>query len=262
MKPYIRDMEIFINVAFFAAAQGVFLSLVLFFLKRGNIRANFFLASITLCFSLWLTEFAAYFTDYFTDFPHLLFSTVGLPLLFGPLLWFYALALRGQKPLSVKWNWLHLLPFLAYTLYYMPIYLESAEFKIGVIQQIRNVLDPPKLSISFFLNETAKFLQLVLYLFFVNRMCGRWKKENNTTKLEALHQKWIKQLLIGLVLFAIFDISHLLSIIFFQIRLFVYHRSRGIDFLHFGGLLYRIFYLSSARNYFGRGPKKQTYLSL
>lgn len=163
-------MEFFINTAFFAAAQGLFLSVVLLFVKRGNRRANAFLAVLILVISLWTAEFAAYFTDQFNRFPHLLFSTIGFPLLYGPLLFFYTKALKGDKPLANRWNWLHFLPFLLHTFYYLDFFLEPVEVKLATIHALRNMNDPPTFSISFFCNESIKFIHLVVYFFIIKKI--------------------------------------------------------------------------------------------
>lgn len=208
-------MKLFTTIAFFAAAQGVFLCLVLFFLKRGNRSANTYLALLTLAFSLWIAEFAAYFTEHLYDFPHLLFATAGLPLLFGPLLLFYTQSLNGEKALNHQWDILHFLPFLLYILYHGPFYLESAAFKIENLKALQNMNNPPEFSYAFFTNESLKFLQLAIYLLVVMKCYKKWKNASQND-LQTYQLNWIKHLVLGLSLFALFDLSHLLELFLFQ----------------------------------------------
>lgn len=207
-------MTLFTTIAFFAAAQGFFLSLVLFFMKRGNRKANAFLALIILCLSFWTVEFAAYFTEYLYRVPHLLFSTVGLPLLFGPFLLFYAQSLNGDNLLKKRWIVLHFLPFLLYTLYYCPFYFETTAFKLESLRQLHDMKNPPAFKVSFFINEALKFLHLVAYLVWTHFYIK--KKKTTKSLLLPLHTQWLKKLMLGLALFAFFDLLHLLSLLFFQ----------------------------------------------
>lgn len=208
-------MQFFTHIAFFAAAQGVFLSLVLFLIRRGNRAANLFLGVFVLIYSLWLAEFAAYFTSYLFAVPHLLFVTVGLPLLFGPLLYFYAQSLEGQRPWQRPWGSLHFLPFILHTLYYIPFFIQSAAVKAAGLEALRNTLSPPDFSTGFYVNESLKFLQLVIYWGLVVRHYSPWTRQEKK-RLPAMYNKWLQQLLLGLAFFAFFDLSHLLSLSLFE----------------------------------------------
>lgn len=208
-------MQFFTHIAFFAAAQGVFLSLVLFLIRRGNREANLLLSVFVLIYSLWLAEFAAYFTSYLFAVPHLLFVTVGLPLLFGPMLYFYAQSLEGQRPWQKPWSGLHFLPFILHTLYYIPFFIQSAAVKAAGLEALRNTVAPPDFSMGFYVNESLKFLQLVIYWVLVVREYSPWTSQEKK-RLPAMYNKWLQQLLLGLAFFAFFDLSHLLSLSLFE----------------------------------------------
>jgi len=209
-------MAFFTHITFFATAQGVFLSCVLLLLKRGNRLANSLLAVLILLYSLWMAEFAAYFTSYLFEVPHLLFATVGLPLLFGPLLLFYAQTLAGRrKSIRTKDIW-HFLPFLLHTLYYLPFFFQSGADKILALQELRNVDAPPTFSMGFFINESFKFIHLLIYLLVVVHLFQPLRKVGEGPVLPRLSNRWFKQLLLALGLFVVVDLSHLLSIYLFH----------------------------------------------
>ena len=108
-------MEFFSGIAFFAAAQGIFLALGLAFV-RGEARfENRILAFLILLYSFWLAEFAAYFPSHLYRIPHLLYVTNGFPLLFGPLLLFYTMS-AGRIRDKAPW-WRH----QSQILWYRPI---------------------------------------------------------------------------------------------------------------------------------------------
>lgn len=209
-------MEFFTHITFFATAQGVFLACVLFLLKRGNRFANGLLAGLVLLYSLWMAEFAAYFTRYLYEVPHLMFTTVGFPLLFGPLLLFYVQTLEGERK-TIRWKdaW-HVVPFFIHTLYYLPVFFQSSEAKRLGLQQLQNVEAPPSFSASFFINEGIKFLHLLVYLFIVYRAYRPFGMRGSTPVLPSLGNRWLKQLLLALGLFLLFDLSHLLSLSLFH----------------------------------------------
>ena len=235
-------MTLFTTIAFFAVAQGIFLSIVLFFLKRGNKRANTYLALLILFFSLWVAEFAAYFTQYLYEVPHLLFSTVGLPWLFGPFLLFYAQSLHGEKPSRDKWFGLHFVPFLLYILYLSPFYLQNAAFKTQALELLRDIHEPPKFTISFYISKSLKLLHLVIYILFtyfylkktpppfIKKRLHRLSKlkkftkafphKNNRTAqngtLMPFYNRWLKKLILGIGLFVLFDLLHFLGLLLFQ----------------------------------------------
>ncbi|NRB48835.1 MAG: AraC family transcriptional regulator [Saprospiraceae bacterium] len=209
-------MEFFTHITFFATAQGVFLSCVLFLLKRGNRLANSLLAGLILLYSLWMAEFASYFTRYLYHVPHLMFVTVGLPLLFGPLLLFYVQSLQGERKAIRRKDVWHLIPFIVHTLYYLPFFLQSSEAKVIGLEQLQNVEVPPAFSISFFINESLKFLHLLGYLFLVYRTYRPFGRKDQTPVLSTMGNRWLKQLLLALGLFLLFDFSHLLSIYLFH----------------------------------------------
>ncbi|MBX2878242.1 MAG: helix-turn-helix domain-containing protein [Saprospiraceae bacterium] len=209
-------MEFFTHITFFATAQGLFLSCVILLLKRGNRLANGLLACLVLLYSLWMAEFASYFTRYLYEVPHLMFVTVGLPLLFGPLLLFYVQTLEGQrKAISRKDLW-HVVPFVIHTLYYIPFFLQSGATKRLGLEQLQNVDTPPAFSESFFVNEGIKFLHLLIYLGLVYRSYRPFGKEGQGPVLAPLKNRWLKQLLLALGLFLLFDFSHFLSIYLFH----------------------------------------------
>ena len=209
-------MEFFTHITFFATAQGLFLSCVLLFLRRGSRLANGLLAGLVLLYSLWMAEFAAYFTRYLYEVPHLMFVTVGFPLLFGPLLLFYVQTLEGKRKSIHSRDVWHFLPFVVHTIYYIPFFLQSSEAKSMGLQQLQNVEVPPSFSESFFINESIKFLHLLVYLAIVYRSYRPFGKQDLPPVLSNLGNRWLKQLLLALGLFLLFDLSHLLSISLFH----------------------------------------------
>ena len=149
------NIKLAAGIALFGVVQGVFLSFVLFFYKRGNHLANRLLAILVLVFSLRLAEFVGYWTNFFLEFPHYAFTTVSFQFLFGPLLYFYARALTGLNVPFKKIDLLHFLPFMAELTTLLPFYFQGSEDKIIILERMIFTATPVFTS-NFFMVETAQ----------------------------------------------------------------------------------------------------------
>ena len=93
----------------FAAAQGIFLSILIVTLNKGVRLANKVLSSIILLFSLSLVYYVAFWTGYDKHLHPIIAIPLSFVWLFGPLLLLYFRALNGSR-LKRGWLW-HFLPF-------------------------------------------------------------------------------------------------------------------------------------------------------
>lgn len=116
------------TIFLFAAIQGIFVSLVLFFGRKEQKSATSLLGCLILLFSITLTEYVLYWTHYISGFPHMMNVSSGFPFLFGPVLYFYFRIIFQHIKISVKDVW-HFIPFVVFLMYNMPLYLSTAEVK-------------------------------------------------------------------------------------------------------------------------------------
>ena len=112
----------------FAAVQGVFVSVVLFFIRRENKFNNNLLALLVFLFSVTLFEYVMYWTNYIQRFPHVISVSAPYPFLFGVLLYFYMLHVFENKKIS-RADLSHFIPFLIYVVYLLPVYTSDAATK-------------------------------------------------------------------------------------------------------------------------------------
>lgn len=84
-EPSIRFPSVLMLVG---CAQGLFLSLALAFMRRGNRRFNLFLAAL-LTLSILLIDGFMNVTNYYIRYPHLLGVIWPMNFLVGPFLYFY-----------------------------------------------------------------------------------------------------------------------------------------------------------------------------
>ena len=101
------------TILLLGAAHGAFLAVALLTVKSGNRVALRLLAVLTLTFAIDLAINYLNVTGLLGRFPRLLFVESLAVFLYGPLLYFYVVALTSRRPWQVSWReWLHFVPFL------------------------------------------------------------------------------------------------------------------------------------------------------
>ncbi len=116
------------TIFLFAAIQGIFVALVLMFIKKENKLNNAIIALILLLFSITLVEYVLYWTKFQIYFPHSISISAAFPFLTGVLLYWYFRKIFNNVGITRK-DLIHLLPFACYLIFLLPIYLSSADVK-------------------------------------------------------------------------------------------------------------------------------------
>ena len=116
------------------AAHGAFLAFALINVRTGNIVGLRLLALLTLTFAVDLSVNFLVVSGYILHFPRLIFVELIAAFLYGPLLYFYVLALtsRRQWQFSAR-QWMHFLPFVVAIALLAPYYNLSNEPLIDMI---------------------------------------------------------------------------------------------------------------------------------
>ncbi len=125
----------FIWVSIFAigAIQGLFLSGVLWHLREARAVPVRILAALVLCFALVIGEELIDVAGLYNAVPHALLATVSVPLLIGPLLFLYVHLITQQRRSLRRIDYLHFLPFVLGTIYFLPFYQQSGSQKLSMI---------------------------------------------------------------------------------------------------------------------------------
>ncbi len=187
------------------SAQGIFLSIIFFSHKRGNILANRFLGLLLLIFSVRLMEIVAYWTKYLLVFPH--FAMVAFPLmyLFGVVFYYYSKHLSTGANKLDKYFMLHLIPFAIVLLNYMPFYLLNTESKLEKIINLfySTTGDFSQMSVLDWASIMFQFPHALIYVslaFFQLKKLST-KKTISNQKIKTVRLKWLKRLSIGFACF-------------------------------------------------------------
>lgn len=110
MEPSLNSWTIIFLIG---ASQGVFLSLLIWFSKRGERISNRLLSGVVFCFSLILLYCVAFWTNYTIYLPSVSGLVLSLTYLIGPLMLFYVRAIKGNYTFS-KSDLYQTAPFFAH----------------------------------------------------------------------------------------------------------------------------------------------------
>lgn len=233
---------------FFVFFNSLILSLFLMH-KGKNGKAVLYLAFLLFIFSLNQLEFAAYWTNYLEDLPHLIFLTNGLPLLIGVFLYFYFRQTFGKNDFQGS-DYLHFLPFVIHTIYMFPFYIKSAEFKLSSLQNIIYTSNPV-FSDSFYIINSLISLHMIVYAILI-------RKNFSFSLLRPL--KFYHLIYFGYLLYLIMDLVHLL-----EISLFEYEYIFTVDMIILGlctllvyTLIFKLFNSSDVNKIFSLEKDKYT----
>ena len=103
--------------------QGLFLTAALLRIKSANRSVHYSLAGLVFMFSLVICNEYLVMTGWIYFVLYFYYFAISTPLLFGPLLFFYAALLTGRKESFSKKDWLHFLPFLSLVSYFSLLFI-------------------------------------------------------------------------------------------------------------------------------------------
>lgn len=213
-----------------AAAQGFFLSLIIF-QRHGKLYANRFLGFLIFIYSLVLLNL--FFSDigYYNDYPILKLLPIGVPFLLGPLHYLYVKHLTQNQRKINKWDVLHFLPFFLTILYFIIIHFEQD--RVHELIYYRKSEGYPFIFIVFNWLLIIHVLTYVTLSIFILKKYSRYFKDTFSS-MEQIRLDWIKNITylvaFGLIIFAIenlflqlgYNLSNYFTISSFVVAIYVY----------------------------------------
>jgi len=170
--------------------QGFFLSLLLL-RKAGNLKANRILAFLIIAYSLFILNALFVRSSLFGKYPHVTVLLGELPLLFGPLHYFYAKFLIDKRLRFSYKEWLQLLPFLVFKVYTIPAYFMSGPELLAFIRNMKEVGDP-----VFDILGWVIAVQGLTYMIMTLALIRKYTqniKENYST-IDEINLNWLKNI--------------------------------------------------------------------
>ena len=197
-----------------AALLGVLLAGVI--LRRASTHSVYqaLLGCLVLFFSLSLAEFAAYWTPFYLAAPHLLFVTLPLPLLFGPLVFGLVAGATGRPVPLRQWP-LHLIPVTLYVGRLIPFYMATADYKREYYRTVVFTPDPDW-PLGAYNAAAMVLLHLGIYLALSWQRVRHWARNGGQDRATIL--RLLRRFLFAWSLVLLFRLLNLLEIVFFDYR--------------------------------------------
>jgi len=193
------------------AAQGLFLTAALASQRR-NRTANRLLAVAVFAFSLQMLSVVYHAVGFERVFPHFFGVAYPLPLLFGPLVYLYAVTASDRARGLRRWDVLHFVPFVAVVIWGLPVYTLSGAEKIAFAERLQAGLRPA----SFGVIDTLKYVSGIAYsiatIVFLRR--HRRRIEDSYSSLEHVNLRWLLVLtLAGAAIWLLATVFHVVDLL-------------------------------------------------
>jgi AraC-like DNA-binding protein len=181
-------------IVLLGAVQGLFLAAVLA-TQRRNRTANRLLVVAMLGFSIYLISSVYYAAGLEQRFPHFFGLSYPMPLLYGPVIYLYAVT-ASDRTRRLTWrDGLHFLPFAAVIVAALPIYLLSGAGKIVLYRQMQQGYLPPLLRVVDPLKYVSGIAYAAATLVFLHRHHARIK--DNYSSIDRVNLTWLRRLAVA-----------------------------------------------------------------
>lgn len=178
-------------VALLGAAQGFFLTAVLA-TQRRNRTANRLLAVAVFAFSLQMLSVVYHAADLEPVFPHFFGAAYPLPLVFGPLIFLYAVTASDRARGLRRWDVLHFVPFVGVVIAGLPIYLMGGAEKVAFARALELGARPLLLMVVDPLKYASGISYTVVTIVFLQR--HRALMKDSYSSLERVNLQWLLRL--------------------------------------------------------------------
>ncbi len=170
------------------AIQGFILSFVIFFQKKGSLTSNRIFATLILILTIIQIDHSLRLSDFYQQFPNMIYISDSVWYLIGPLLLFY---LKFQINDIQKFHFydaLHLIPFLVIAYLYRNLFAASADLKIQILEAYKASGGQYQLSVKLLiLFMMIQMLGYISYsLFLIKRYEMRFKEIFSNNHIQYL----------------------------------------------------------------------------
>lgn len=185
--------------------QGIFLSAILILQKKSN-RSNVILALLIALFSISIIDNVVFWIEYYKVIPHLLGMSLPFVFIYGPLFYLYLNRTNETKKSKISNYWLHFIPFIIVSVWYLPYYVADASTKLVLIAEWNNSI------INALLIPSLGLISLIYYAILSQRLIVKLEKKYEINILRSNH--WLGLIFLAYALFVLFKFIHSFSVIF------------------------------------------------
>lgn len=200
-KVYSMTSYILSTIILFGTIQGIFLSIILFSIKKGNNTANRFFSGLIFTISLSMGSIFLEKTPLYRVLPTITQSYEPLQFLFGPLLYHYIKTLTTPHTQLGKTTVLHFTPAVGYLLFFIPVFLYPG------------FIPGDRIRLHTIVFEIITSLHMWLYIIYSLRLIRSYHKniKNNYSQIDTINLSWLRKLLMGMVIIYIFFVVILVT---------------------------------------------------
>jgi AraC-like DNA-binding protein len=178
-------------VALVGALQGLLLTIVLV-AHRKNRTANRLLAALMVSFSLYLASSVYFYAGLLRVYPHFFGVGYQMPLLFGPLVYLYAVAASDRAWRFRPRDALHFLPLAVSVIATIHIYMMSGAEKIALYERLERGDAPTVLVLLDPLRYVSGIAYSVATVLYLRRHRRRVEDSySNTARVSLLWLLWL-----------------------------------------------------------------------
>ena len=161
------------------------------FLIPGNLKVIRILSILIIVYYLFILNALFIRSPLFERYPHVVVVLGELPLLFGPLHYFYAKFLIDKRANFSYKEWLQLVPFLIFKIYPIPAYFMSARELLAFIKNMEQVGEPVY-SVLGWVIAVQGLTYMLMTLFLIRRYTENIKENYST--IDAINLNWLKNI--------------------------------------------------------------------
>lgn len=124
-----------------------------------------------------------FLSGFYLDYPRLAGWEEGAPLLYGPLVLFFALSATGQQPRWWTRKWIHLLPFIVAEIVLVGVYQSLSNEQMRLVVSQAASMNPP---VQVFIIQLAVLIHFLAYTLFARRLLLRHEerlKQDYSTRM-------------------------------------------------------------------------------
>ncbi|MEP5611176.1 MAG: hypothetical protein ABJP45_02945, partial [Cyclobacteriaceae bacterium] len=180
-------------IGFLAAIHGVLLGTVFYLHPKLDKRKRFYFSLIIIPFSFCLAEYSGYWSYYLLSYPHLAFTTISFPYLFGPLLFFLTREFIETETNFKTSDLLHFLPAIIHLSLNLDFYSNTSEEKEQILRLLIYSNEPHFSSLFY----VMKFVLLVQAFTYIG---SSWK---SSAVLVRRERQFLRFLAVGIGLYII-----------------------------------------------------------
>lgn len=185
VKKYNPEIDGWVLFFFATGLIGIYLAIVLNLRKKGDIIANLLISGFVLIHSLFMIHLSLFLSKLNFNVPHTLYASTSFSFLYGPLIYFYFKRISEEYKFKIT-DVLHLVPTVVLFLFFLPIYLKSADEKLHLMYNRDEILHSILTTVV-----VLKCVSLLVYGYLIYKI---YVKSRNSHYEEI--QKWKKNILI------------------------------------------------------------------